>query len=122
MENARLRLGRLEYFKVPANSKAAPTQITLWMDRAIVQLATETAASTCHLISVFGGEQEISAISAAISEEGRFRVSGPELPVQLVSLRDRATVFRGSITLPGWKHPVKHLVALLSRCTENVDL
>jgi hypothetical protein len=113
MENARLRLGTLEYFKPPANSKSAGTHITVWMDRAIVQHATETEVSViCHLMSVFGGEQEISAIGAAVSEEGRFRISGPDMPAQTISLRDKATVFRSSITLPGRKHPVKHLVAL----------
>jgi hypothetical protein len=81
------------------------------MDRAIIH-PTETEAGVCHLMSVFGGEQEISAIGAAISEECRFRVSGPGVAAQMVSLRDKATVFRSSITLPGRKHPVKHLVAL----------
>lgn len=113
MENARLRLGRLEYFKAPANSKSAPTHIALWMDRAIIQPPTRTEGSAiCHLMSVFGGEQEISAIGAAISEEGRFTISGPGVAAQMVSLRDKAAVFRSSMTLPGRKHPVKHLVAL----------
>ena len=82
MENARLRLGTLEYFKPPANSKSSGTQITVWMDRAIVQCATEGSA-ICHLMSVFGGEQQISAIGAAISEECRFRVSGPGVAAQM---------------------------------------
>jgi hypothetical protein len=83
------------------------------MDRAIIQPPTGNEGSAfCHLMSVFGGEQEISAIGAAISEEGRFTISGPGVPAQMVSLRDKATVFRSSMTLPGRKHPVKHLVAL----------
>lgn len=85
MQNARLRLGRLEYFKAPANSKSAPTHITLWMDRAIVRPAGEGKPGVWHLISVFGGEQETAAIAAAISEESRFTISSPELPPNMVA-------------------------------------
>ena len=112
MQNARQRMGRLEYFKAPANAKSTSTHITLWMDRAIIQPGARNESGVCHLLSVFGGEQEISAISAAMSEEARFTVSGPELASCTVSLREKTTVFRSSIALAGRKHPVKHLVAL----------
>jgi hypothetical protein len=113
MQNARLRLGRLEYFRAPANSRSAPTHITLWMDRTIVEPTTEANTGVCHLLSAFGGDQETSALAAAISEHGgRFTVSGPDLIPHTVSVQDKATVFRSSLALPGRKHPVKHIVAL----------
>jgi hypothetical protein len=113
MQNAHLRMGRLEYVKAPNNSKSASTHIVIWMDRAIVEPPPESGSSAvCHLLSAFGGEQEIAAIAAAISEQNRFTISGPGLARSMVSLCDRAVVFRGSITLAERKHPVKHLVAL----------
>lgn len=113
MQNAHLRMGRLEYLKAATTPKSTPTYITLSMDRTIVEPAVEPAESPrCHLLSVFGGDQEIGAIAAAIADEARFTVSGPGLDSYMVTLGERPQLFRSSIQVPGRKQPVRHLVAL----------
>jgi hypothetical protein len=83
------------------------------MDRAILEPRAEPGSSAvCHLLSAFGGEQEIAAIAVAITEESRFTLGGPGLARTTVTLRERAVIFRSSITLPERKRPIKHLVAL----------
>ncbi len=113
MQNAHLRMGRLEYMKAAATPRSTPTHITLSMDRAIVEPSAEPAESPqCHLLSVFGGDQEIGAIAAAIADEARFTVSGPGLDPHVVTLGEQPQLFRSSIQVPGRKQPVRHLVAL----------
>ncbi len=112
MQNARQRMGRLEYVKFAAKAKAASTHIAVWADRAIVEPAEDARVHVCHLVSVFGGEQEIAAISAAASEASQFTLSAPYREPVTICLGERPTVFRGSIALAGRKHAVRHLVAL----------
>lgn len=102
MQNAHLRLGRLEYIKPAVSPKSTPTHVTVAMDRLIVEPASdENQAPRCHLLSVFGGEQEIAAIHAAIAEQANFRIAGPDLSPMLISLGERAHTFRGLIQAPG---------------------
>ena len=113
MQNAHLRLGRLEYSKPTVSAKSTATHIAVTMDRVIVEPAPDSSeAPRCHLLSVFGGEQEMAAIHAAIADQANFRVAGPSLPNFIVSLGERAHTFRGFIQLPGRKQAVRHLVAL----------
>ena len=120
MQNAHLRTGRLEYLKIATHAKSVPTHITLSMDRTIVEPSLgPTESPRCHLLSVFGGEQEIGAISAAIADEARFTVSGPGLGSLAVTLGERPQLFRGSLQVPGRKHSVRHLVALSQEFSET---
>jgi hypothetical protein len=120
MRNAHLRMGRLEYIKAPVNSKSTPTHIIVWMDRAILVPPVEIGSSArCHLISVFGGDQEIAAIAAAISEEGRFTASGPGLAPTMITLGERAAIFRSAMAIPERKQPVKHLVAVSEELSQT---
>lgn len=113
MQNAHLRLGRLEYIKPAVSSKSIATHVTVTMDRLIVEPAcNEKQAPRCHLLSVFGGEQEIAAIHAAIADQANFRIAGPGVSPMIVSLGERAHVFRGLIQAPGRGQPVRHLVSV----------
>ena len=112
MDNARQRMGRLEYAKVAANAQSSSTHIAVWADRAIIEPAEDARLQLCHLVSVFGGEQEIAAISAAASEASRFTLTAPQREPVTIWLGERPTVFRGAIALAGCKHAVRHLVAL----------
>lgn len=113
MQNAHLRLGRLEFIKPAVSTKSTPTHVTAHLERLIVEPADDKKrAPQCHLLSVFGGEQEIAAIQAAISDQANFRVSGPDLPEMIVSLGEQAHTFRGSIQAPGRRQPVRHLVSV----------
>lgn len=113
MQNAHLRMGRLDYLKTATHAKSVPTHITLSLDRVIVEPSLQSnECPRCHLLSVFGGEQEIGAIGAAIADKARFIVSGPRLDSHVVTLGEHPQVFRGSLQVPGRKSSVRHLVAL----------
>ena len=110
MKNAHLRMGTLQFHKV---TRDTTIDVRLWMDRLIAELEDGAGRrAKAHLISVFGGDQEIAAISAAISEESCFQVQGAGIPALTVSLGADAETFRASISLPGRKRPVRHLVAI----------
>lgn len=120
MQNAHLRMGRLEYMKPIIHAKSTPTHVTLWLDRTIIEPPSEPDKSaTCHFFSVFGGDQEIAAIAAAVVDEARFTVSGPGLAPHMVTLGERPRVFRSSLQVPGRKHPIRHLVALSQELSET---
>jgi hypothetical protein len=113
MQNAHLRLGRLEYIKPAVSPKSTPTHVTLTMDRVIVEPASDDRQPPrCHLLSVFGGEQEIAAIHAAVADQANFRIAGPDLSPMVVSLGECAHTFRGLIQAPGRRQPVRHLVSV----------
>lgn len=65
-----------------------------------------------QLLSVFGNDSDVGAITAVVHEQGRFRLTFPDGQVQETSLRERATCYRGGLTIPGRKQGVRHLVAL----------
>jgi hypothetical protein len=64
-----------------------------------------------HFISVFGGDQEIGAIAAAVADgqHFHFRIHGQELAG---TLGEKPVLYRASLQIPGRKRPVRHLVAL----------
>jgi hypothetical protein len=87
------------------------TQIRVPMDRLIAETG-QRGSARAHLISVFGNDQEIAAIAAALVEPSWFNVAGPGVASMSVSLGERVSVFRASASLPGRKRPLRHLVAL----------
>jgi hypothetical protein len=110
MKNAHLRMGTLQFHKV---TRDTTIDVRLWMDRLIAEHEDSAhGRAKAHLISVFGGDQEIAAISAAITEEGCFQVQGTGISALTVSLGVDAETFRSSISVPGRKRPVRHLVAI----------
>ena len=110
MKNAHLRFGSLMYVK---NTEKTTTSIKLHLDRFIGELLPDPPRQAkAHLISVIGGDTQISAISAAISLGDRFMVEGPEVPPIRVCLERNAQCFKGSIQAPGRKKPLRHLIGL----------
>ncbi len=108
MKNAHLRMAHLEFRRT---TKETVTQIRVPMDRLIAE-AGEKGSARAHLISVFGNDQEIAAIAAALTETSWFNVSGPGLASTAVSLGEQSAVFRASLCIPGRKRPLRHLIAL----------
>ena len=110
MENAHLRMGSLEFTRSTSDST---TQIKLTMDRFIGEHPrTKGEIGKAHLISVFGNDQDVSAIWSAAAIEERFAVQGPDIPQLMVTLGKDARTYRGSISIKGHRRPVRHLVAL----------
>lgn len=109
MKNAHLRFGNLQFTKVLRDTTI---DITVRMDRMIAEHDGTNRSARCHLLSVIGNDQEIAAIAAAIAEEARFYASGPDVNRLMISVGKEAQVFRGSISVPGRKRPLRHLVTL----------
>jgi hypothetical protein len=65
-----------------------------------------------HLLSVFGSDSDVGAITAAVYEQAHFSLTFPDGREQEISLGARAACYRGSISIPGRKQPVRHMIAL----------
>jgi len=110
MTNAHLRFGWLTYVK---NTEKTTTSIKLHLDRFIGELLPDPPRQAkAHLISVVGGDTQISAISAAISMGDRFMIQGPEVPPTRACLERNAQCFKGSLQLRERKKPLRHLIGI----------
>ncbi len=69
-----------------------------------------------HLISVVGGDTQISAISAAISVGDRFMVEGPDVQPIRVCLERNAQCFKASIQPSSWRLGSLNLFIEAWRC------
>jgi hypothetical protein len=103
MENAHLRFGLLEYVRF---TEKASTRIRLRVDRYIGE------DRQAHLLSVFGNDSDVGAITAAVHEKGAFNLTFPDGTIKDVTLGEHASCYKGAVTLPGRKHPVRHLLAV----------
>ena len=103
MQNAHLRLGQLEYLRSTANIQ---TRIHLQVDRYMGEKAEG------HLLSVYGGDAEVGAITAAIQEKHPFTLTFPDGTSHTVGMGADASCYRGSVALSGRKQPLRHLVAV----------
>jgi hypothetical protein len=110
MKNAYLRFGWLTYVK---STEKTTTSIKLRLDRFIGEVLPDPPRQAkAHMISVVGGDTQISAISAAISVGDRFMVEGPDVQPIRVCLERNPQCFKGSIQLAGRKNPLRHLIGL----------
>ena len=103
MENAHLRMGLLEYERY---TEKIATRIRVRVSHYIGE------DEDAHLLSVFGNDSDIGAVTAAVYEKARFRLTFPGGEAQEISLGEGAICYRGSISIPGRKQTVRHMVAL----------
>jgi hypothetical protein len=77
----------------------------------VAEQGDSKAATDFHLVSVFGGDQDIGAVVAAAHEALRFRVAigSDELTG---TLGDKPVIYRASLQVPERKRPVRHAVLL----------
>jgi hypothetical protein len=61
---------------------------------------------------MIGGDSEIGALWAAITEGALVQIQLPDQPSIAASLGTETQCFRGSVMVPGRKRPVRHLVAV----------
>jgi hypothetical protein len=117
MTNAHLRFGWLTYVKC---TEKTTTNIKLRLDRFIGELLPDPPRQAkAHLISVIGGDTEISAVSAAISLNDRFMVEGPGVQPIRVDLARNAQYFKGSVQLAGRKKPLRQLSGVSEEFANN---
>lgn len=110
MENAHLRLGLLEYVRI---TEKASTRIRLRVDRYIGE------NRKAHLLSVFGNDSDVGAITAAVHEKATFSLTFPDGSTKDVALGEHASCYKGAVTLPGRKHPVRHMLAISEELHTN---
>jgi hypothetical protein len=110
VKNAHLRFGWLTYVKT---TEKAVTNIKLRLDRFIGEVLRDPPRQAkAHLISVVGGDTQISAVAAAISLGERFLVEGPGVQPIRVCLERNAQCYKGSLQLAGRKKPLRHLIGI----------
>jgi hypothetical protein len=110
MKNAHLRFGWLTYVK---RTEKTTTSIKLRLDRFMGEVLPDPPRQAkAHLISVIGGDTQISAVSAAISMGDRFMVEGPGVQPVRTCLERNAQCFKGSLPLTGRKKPLRHLIGM----------
>jgi hypothetical protein len=110
MQNAHLRMGKLKFVR---QTRDTITEVSLHMDRLVAEKPTDSRSATqLHLISVFGGDQEVGAVAAAIADEQRFQIRLPDGAECFGHLGEKPVVYRASLQVPGRKRPVRHLTAV----------
>jgi hypothetical protein len=102
MQNAHLRLGLLEYQRA---TEKISTRIRVRVDRYVGE------DRKAHLLSVFGNDSDIGAITAAVHEKATFTLTFPDGMSKEVTLGENPSCYKGTINLTDRKHPVRHLVA-----------
>jgi hypothetical protein len=80
------------------------------LDRLVAEVPEQRSADL-HLVSVFGGDQEIGAMLAAAHEGLRFQVDFPDGQF-FGTVGEKPVIYRSSIQVPGRKRPVRHAVML----------
>lgn len=103
MQNAHLRMGRLEYRR---STGKTDTRVSVHVDRYLGE------GEEAHLISLFGGDAEVGAITAAIHEKHTFTLTFPDGQEKVIGFGPDASCYRGSINLPGRKQALRHLLAV----------
>ncbi len=110
MKNAHLRFGRLGYTKVLKNTTS---HFKVPLDRFIGEPLEDRSLLEAHLISVVGSDTQIAAMGAAITNREWFSVEFPEGSIFRITLDGNAQCHRGSVSLDGTKHPLRHLLQSL---------
>jgi hypothetical protein len=110
MQNAHLRLGRLQYTR---NTEKTNTQISVHVDHYIGN------GEQAHLLSLFGGDAEVGAIRAAIYEKHTFTLTFPDGATKHVGLGPDAACYNSSLSLQGAKRTLRHLVAVSASLAAN---
>jgi len=110
MHNAHERFGTLEFVK---RAKDTTTRVRVYVDRVVLETAKdERGQAAAHLVSMIGGDAEIGALWAAVTEGALFHIQLPRGVPIAASLGLEAQCVRGSVAVPGRKRPARHFVAL----------
>ena len=108
MLNAHLRMGTLIFVR---QSRDTITNVTVGLNCLVAEPPDTSASATLHLVSVFGGDQDVGAVVAAAHETLRFRVS-TGVGEFVGTLGEKPVIYRASLQIPERKRPVRHAVLL----------
>jgi hypothetical protein len=110
MQNAHERFGTLEFTK---RVKDTTTRVRVYVDRVVLEPAqNKQGQASAHLISMVGGDSEIGAMWAAVTEAELFEIHLAGRAGLAASIGPQAQCIRGSLAVPGRKRPCRHLVAV----------
>lgn len=115
MKNAHLRIGTMTFSKIAGKSR---TSFSLHADRFIGERISGDSPRA-HFVSVFGGDAQVAAAHAIISEEESFSIEGPGLEHLNVNMGKEAKCYRASISLSSNKRPLRHLIAVSKEFAEQ---
>jgi hypothetical protein len=89
-------MGKLTFVR---QTKENVTHITLHLERLVAETPDERGGSgALHLVSVFGGDQEIGAISAAPADGQRFQIQA--LGAEFIgTLGEKPILYRASLQI-----------------------
>ena len=118
MKNAHERFGYAEFEK---RLRDTTTRIRLTADCFIGERAERSGPSAGHLLSAFGSDVEVAALWAAILSEEPVRVGGQDLKPHIIQFGERPAVYRGTLTIPGRRRPVRHLVVVSTQLRAEGD-
>ena len=111
MKNAHERFGKLLYRR---QSEKTATNLRVFLDAFVGE-----EQGKAHLVSVVGGDVEIGALAAAFANGDTITVMDPYGSESIVSLGEKPICFRSSITVPGRKRPLRHLVSCSQELADN---
>lgn len=117
MKNAHLRVGKMTFSKTVGKSR---TNFSLHVDRFIGERVSNDSPPA-HFLSVFGGDAQIAAAHAIISEQESFSIEGPGLEQLNVNMGKDAQCFRASIALSTSKRSLRHLIAVSKEFGDQVN-
>lgn len=110
MENAHLRLGRLEYQR---NTAKQQTRIWLHVDRFIGD------QEHGYFLSAFGYDSDAGAITAAMHEAHSFEIVFPDGRRNKVNFGAKPTCHKGVLRAPSASRPVRHLLVTSAALVAN---
>ncbi len=105
MQNAHLRFGRLEYQRTSGNTN---THISVHVSHYVGE------KEQAHLLSYFGNDAEVAAVTAAIQENHRFDLQFPDGSKERIEFGTDAACYKGNLSLPALKKSLRHVVAVSS--------
>jgi hypothetical protein len=101
-------MGKLNFVR---QTRDTITNITLSLNCLVAEPVDARSATSLHLVSVFGGDQDVGAVIAAAQEALRFNVM-IESQEFIGTLGEKPVIYRASLQVPGRKRPVRHAVLL----------
>jgi len=110
MQNAHLRLARLEYARSTTKTQ---THIVVHVSHFMGE------GEQAHLISFFGNDAEVGAVTAAIQENHHFDVMTNDGKRQRFGFGQDATVYKANLNLSQQKRTIRHIVAISSLLHAN---
>ncbi|GGG87002.1 hypothetical protein [Edaphobacter dinghuensis] len=110
MENAHLRLGRLEYDR---NVGKRQTKTWLHIDRFIGD------KEQGYFLSAFGRDAEVGTITAAVHETHEFDLVFPDGSRSKVCFGPKPACFKGMLKVPELARPVRHLLVASATLLAN---